>query len=88
VKYWSTLNEPWVFSNSGYALGTNAPGRCSAPTCQAGDSGTEPYIVTHNQILAHAEAVHVYKTKYQVNFFIHNLKTYLAQFVFTKSIIY
>jgi beta-glucosidase len=65
VKYWSTLNEPWVFSNSGYALGTNAPGRCSAPTCQAGDSGTEPYIVTHNQILAHAEAVHVYKTKYQ-----------------------
>jgi beta-glucosidase len=65
VKNWVTLNEPWVFSNSGYALGTMAPGRCSGPTCQAGNSGTEPYIVTHNQILAHAAAVHVYKTKYQ-----------------------
>jgi beta-glucosidase len=87
VKNWVTLNEPWVFSNSGYALGTMAPGRCSGPTCQAGNSGTEPYIVTHNQILAHAAAVHVYKTKYQVNFFSHNLNN-LAQFVFTKSIIF
>ncbi|KAJ1417975.1 Glycoside hydrolase family 1 [Sesbania bispinosa] len=27
---------------------------------------TEPYIVAHNQLLAHAAAVNVYKTKYQV----------------------
>ncbi|XP_020214478.2 non-cyanogenic beta-glucosidase-like, partial [Cajanus cajan] len=65
VKLWVTVNEPWVFSLSGYASGTTAPGRCSYPTCTGGDSGTEPYIVTHNQILAHAEAVRVYKTKYQ-----------------------
>ncbi|KAJ1378831.1 Glycoside hydrolase family 1 [Sesbania bispinosa] len=46
-------------------MGTTAPGRCSDPKCLGGDSGTEPYIVAHNQILAHAEAVHVYRTKYQ-----------------------
>ncbi|CAJ2679042.1 unnamed protein product [Trifolium pratense] len=67
VKVWVTLNEPWLFSNSGYALGTTAPGRCSPPTCPSGNSGTEPYIVTHNQILAHAKAVQVYKTKYQAH---------------------
>ncbi|KAG4386804.1 hypothetical protein GLYMA_11G129432v4 [Glycine max] len=47
-----------------------APGRCSAwvnPNCTGGDSGTEPYIFTHNQLLAHASAVCVYKTKYQVS---------------------
>ncbi|KAM7502628.1 hypothetical protein LguiB_001532 [Lonicera macranthoides] len=30
-----------------------------------GDSGTEPYIISHNQLLAHAAAVKVYKHKYQ-----------------------
>jgi beta-glucosidase/6-phospho-beta-glucosidase/beta-galactosidase len=75
VKYWVTFNEPWLFSNGGYAMGTTAPGRCSSPTCLGGNSGTEPYIVTHNQILAHAEAVHVYKINYQVNFFCSQLKT-------------
>lgn len=47
-----------------------APGRCSAwvnPNCTGGDSGTEPYLVTHYQLLAHAAAVRVYKTKYQVH---------------------
>lgn len=54
---------------TGYAVGINAPGRCSSlppNNCLGGDSGTEPYIVTHNQLLAHAAAVKVYKTKYQV----------------------
>ncbi|KAK7262568.1 hypothetical protein RJT34_30142 [Clitoria ternatea] len=67
VKYWVTLNEPWLFSLGGYASGLTAPGRCSESTCLGGDSGTEPYIVTHNQILAHAEVVHLYKTKYQAH---------------------
>ncbi|XP_061342186.1 non-cyanogenic beta-glucosidase-like [Gastrolobium bilobum] len=67
VKLWVTLNEPWLFSNGGYAQGTTAPGRCTGPSCLGGNSGTEPYIVTHNQILAHAAAVKVYKTKYQAN---------------------
>ncbi|XP_020240172.1 cyanogenic beta-glucosidase [Cajanus cajan] len=70
VKYWVTLNEPWSYSKNGYATGQMAPGRCSAwlnSNCTGGDSGTEPYIVTHHQLLAHAAAVHVYKTKYQVS---------------------
>ncbi|KAL5130107.1 Beta-glucosidase 24 [Glycine soja] len=70
VKYWVTLNEPWSYSQHGYANGGMAPGRCSAwvnPNCTGGDSGTEPYLVTHYQLLAHAAAVRVYKTKYQVS---------------------
>ncbi|KAB1227612.1 Beta-glucosidase 12 [Morella rubra] len=51
----------------GYATGT-APGRCSSwqnLNCTGGDSATEPYIVSHYQILAHAAAVELYKQKYQ-----------------------
>ncbi|CAJ1933301.1 unnamed protein product [Sphenostylis stenocarpa] len=68
VKNWITLNEPWSFSHNGYATGKMAPGRCSSwsnPSCNGGDSGTEPYLATHHQLLAHAAAVNVYKTKYQ-----------------------
>ncbi|XP_045820520.1 beta-glucosidase 24-like isoform X2 [Trifolium pratense] len=68
VKYWVTLNEPWSYSQHGYANGRMAPGRCSSwlnLNCTGGDSATEPYIVTHNQLLAHAAAVDVYKKKYQ-----------------------
>ncbi|XP_061342184.1 non-cyanogenic beta-glucosidase-like [Gastrolobium bilobum] len=67
VKLWVTLNEPWLYSNGGYAQGTTAPGRCTGPSCLGGNSGTEPYIVSHNQILAHAAAVTVYKIKYQAS---------------------
>ncbi|CAJ1952333.1 unnamed protein product [Sphenostylis stenocarpa] len=69
VKYWLTLNEPWTFSKHGYAEGATAPGRCSPwqnLNCTGGDSATEPYIVAHNQLLAHAAAVNIYRTKYQV----------------------
>lgn len=75
VKHWVTLNEPWTYSINGYANGTMAPGRCSAwvnPNCTGGDSGREPYIVSHNQLLAHAAAVRVYRTKYQVCYFVKN----------------
>ncbi|XP_048426094.1 beta-glucosidase 12-like isoform X2 [Pyrus x bretschneideri] len=68
VKHWITLNEPRTVSNHGYAIGIHAPGRCSAwynPNCTGGDSSTEPYTVTHNQLLAHATAVKLYKDKYQ-----------------------
>ncbi|XP_037474828.1 beta-glucosidase 12-like isoform X2 [Triticum dicoccoides] len=68
VKHWITLNEPWSFSVSGYAGGVAAPGRCSPweeANCSTGDSGREPYIVSHHQILAHAEAVRLYKQKYK-----------------------
>ncbi|BBH05239.1 beta glucosidase 17 [Prunus dulcis] len=69
VKYWTTLNEPYTFSNYGYGIGSFAPGRCSAwqqLNCTGGDSSTEPYLVTHHLLLAHATAVKLYKNKYQV----------------------
>ncbi|KAI4324290.1 hypothetical protein L6164_023841 [Bauhinia variegata] len=68
VKHWITLNEPLSYSKIGYSSGKYAPGRCSAwlnQNCTGGDSGTEPYLVSHNLLLSHAAAVKVYKTKYQ-----------------------
>ncbi|MED6147318.1 Beta-glucosidase 12 [Stylosanthes scabra] len=70
VKHWITLNEPWSVAKHGYADGIYAPGRCSAwqnLNCTGGDSATEPYIVSHYQLLAHAAAVNIYKTKYQAS---------------------
>ncbi|TKY68191.1 Beta-glucosidase 13 [Spatholobus suberectus] len=70
VKHWITLNEPLTYTTQGYGNGLFAPGRCSKwlPfNCSAGDSSTEPYLVTHHQILAHAAAVKVYRDKYQIS---------------------
>ena len=65
VKFWMTLNKPYFFATKGYGDGSNAPGRCTG--CEfGGDSGTEPYVVAHHQLLAHAEAVSLYRKKYQV----------------------
>ncbi|XP_014496953.2 beta-glucosidase 12-like [Vigna radiata var. radiata] len=68
VKRWITLNEPWAYSREGYSIGNFAPGRCSDTidsTCLGGDSGTEPYIVTHHLLLAHAAAVDLYRNAYK-----------------------
>ncbi|RWW24899.1 hypothetical protein GW17_00010797 [Ensete ventricosum] len=68
VKHWITFNEPWSYSVGGYAMGILAPGRCSPwekPGCGAGNSGREPYLVAHHQLLAHAAAVAAYRVKYQ-----------------------
>uniref|UniRef100_A0A2N9G8F8 Beta-glucosidase n=1 Tax=Fagus sylvatica TaxID=28930 RepID=A0A2N9G8F8_FAGSY len=62
VKHWITLNEPWSYSYGGYASGLLAPDRCSAwqnLNCTGGNSGTEPYLVAHHLLLAHAAAVEV-----------------------------
>ncbi|XP_068652842.1 beta-glucosidase 12-like [Aristolochia californica] len=69
VKHWITLNEPWTYSMGGYDKGNLAPGRCSpwVANCTGGDSATEPYIVGHNLLLAHAAAFKRYKTKYQAS---------------------
>ena len=85
MKHWITLNEPWSYSNAGYAVGAFAPGRGSSSSTTVKDSntlhrgcdiqqpsnngnpGTEPYLVTHNQLLAHAAAVKLYKEKFQVS---------------------
>ena len=69
MKHWITLNEPLTFAALGYGNGAFAPGRCSKSlfsNCNNGDSATEPYLVAHHQLLAHAAAVEVYQRKYQV----------------------
>ncbi|CAL4926856.1 unnamed protein product [Urochloa decumbens] len=64
VKHWFTFNEPRIVAMLGYDAGSNPPQRCTQ--CAAGgNSATEPYIVAHNFILAHAAAVARYRSKYQ-----------------------
>ncbi|XP_028776325.1 vicianin hydrolase isoform X2 [Neltuma alba] len=67
VKHWATLNEPYGYSKNGYDTGSFPPGRCSnyVGNCTSGNSATEPYLVTHHFLLAHAAVVRLYKTKYQ-----------------------
>ncbi|KAL0478093.1 beta-glucosidase [Acrasis kona] len=67
VKFWITFNEPWVTAVLGYLTGGNAPGRCTGCTPNGGDSSREPYIVAHNQLVSHAEAMNIYNTKYRNN---------------------
>ncbi|CAH2058006.1 unnamed protein product [Thlaspi arvense] len=64
VKLWLTINEPWVYSVGGYDAGRKAPGRASKymnDSAEAGQSGHEAYIVSHNLLLAHAEAVEAFR---------------------------
>ncbi|ELV10219.1 Lactase-phlorizin hydrolase [Tupaia chinensis] len=60
VKFWITLNEPFVIANQGYGYGTSAPGISFRP-------GTAPYIAGHNLIKAHAEAWHLYDEQYRAS---------------------
>lgn len=69
VKYWSTMNEPYIFIVNGYDSGAMAPGRCSSwmnNDCPVGNSATEPYIVAHIMLLCHAQTVKLYRQKYKV----------------------
>ncbi|CAN1250291.1 Beta-glucosidase 27 [Linum perenne] len=68
VKKWITLNEPMGTTGKAYDEGVFAPGHCSPwvdRKCRLGDSGTEPYIVAHNLLLAYSDAYHLYKSMYQ-----------------------
>ncbi|KAL6622973.1 hypothetical protein ACP70R_032852 [Stipagrostis hirtigluma subsp. patula] len=68
VKHWITFNEPHTVAVQGYDSGMHAPGRCSVLRhlyCKQGNSGTEPYIVAHNFILAHATVSDIYRKKYK-----------------------
>ncbi|KAL3529693.1 hypothetical protein ACH5RR_009015 [Cinchona calisaya] len=47
------------------SLGTSTEAMAHSHTPSAGDPKTEPYIVTHNQLLAHAAAVKIYRRVYQ-----------------------
>ncbi|KAJ4733396.1 Beta-glucosidase [Rhynchospora pubera] len=64
VKNWFTINEPRIMAAFGYDQKMNPPFRCTG--CAAGgNSSTEPYLVTHHLLLAHATAVKRYRDKYQ-----------------------
>ncbi len=53
VPFWITINEPWVVTAPGYLDGQLAPGHRDL---------FEPPRVAHHLLLAHAEAVAVYRT--------------------------
>ncbi|RPD61802.1 beta-glucosidase 1B [Lentinus tigrinus ALCF2SS1-7] len=66
VKFWLTHNEPWCVSVLGHGRGVFAPGRSSDRTrSPEGDSSTEPWIVGHNLILAHAYACKLYREQFK-----------------------
>ncbi len=56
VKNWITINEAWVIAILGYGHGLFAPGR---------SSNSEPYLVGHHILLAHARAVEIYRNEFQ-----------------------
>ncbi|KAL6228434.1 hypothetical protein ACLB2K_002384 [Fragaria x ananassa] len=58
VKDWITINEPLQTSVNGYGYGIFAPGRHE-------HASTEPYLVAHHQLLAHAAAVSIFRSKYK-----------------------
>lgn len=58
VKNWITINEPLQTAINGFDIGIFAPGRHE-------HSSVEPYLAAHHQILAHAAAVSIYRSKYQ-----------------------
>ncbi|KAF9450197.1 glycoside hydrolase family 1 protein [Macrolepiota fuliginosa MF-IS2] len=67
VKRWITLNEPWIISMLGYNFGNFAPGRTSnRERSIEGDSSTEPWIVGHYLILAHAYAAKAYREEFLI----------------------
>ncbi|KAI0767555.1 beta-glucosidase [Fomes fomentarius] len=66
VKNWLTHNEPWCVSVLGHGRGVFAPGRSSDRTrSPEGNSSTEPWIVGHNLILAHAYACKLYREQFK-----------------------
>ncbi|KAL5213850.1 hypothetical protein ABZP36_003002 [Zizania latifolia] len=67
VKFWATFNQPNLSIKFSYMDGWYAPGRCSKPfgNCTLGNSSIEPYIAGHNIIMSHANAVSIYRKKYQ-----------------------
>ena len=58
VKYWLTLNEPYVFAWSAYDHGIFAPAVADEPSIK-------PQLVLHNMLKAHAEAYHIYADEFK-----------------------
>lgn len=70
VKYWITFDEPNDYTGLAYASTQSPPGRCTPGVtlhgnCTQGNSSTEPYLVAHNFLLAHAAVAKLYKDDYQ-----------------------
>ncbi|MED6114123.1 hypothetical protein PIB30_077265 [Stylosanthes scabra] len=67
VKHWTTVNEGNAAAQGGYDIGILPPQHCSPSkfNCSKGNSSTEPYLVAHNMLLAHASAARLYRKKYQ-----------------------
>lgn len=57
VKFWITLNEPYIIAHLGYGEAVFAPGIYSP--------GVAVYVAGHNLLKAHAEAWHLYNDKYR-----------------------
>lgn len=54
VKFWTTLNEPWVVADGGYLFGVLAPGHANL---------FEAPLASHNLLRAHASAVQAYRAE-------------------------
>ncbi|RBR15235.1 hypothetical protein FVER53590_03441 [Fusarium verticillioides] len=66
VKNWITYNEPGVYSLAGYAAGVHAPGRSSfRDRNEEGNSSTEPFIVSHTELVSHAYVADMYKREFK-----------------------
>ncbi|XP_006874426.1 PREDICTED: klotho [Chrysochloris asiatica] len=57
VKYWITIDNPYVVAWHGYATGRLAPG--------IRGSARLGYLVAHNLLLAHAKVWHLYNTSFR-----------------------
>jgi len=60
VKWWITLNEPWCCAVFGHGTQLHAPGRLSRDASLIYQAG-------HHLLLAHAEAVHVFRKELGLN---------------------
>lgn len=58
VKHWITFNEIHLIAIFAHGWGYFAPGTTS-------NKSTEPYVVAHHQLLAHAATVKIYRADYQ-----------------------
>ena len=95
VKNWLTFNEPETFCSVSYGTGVLAPGRCSpglscACAVPTGNSLTEPYIVAHNLLRAHAKAVDLYNKYHKVHMYKQIkdslLHTHSSKLIYTPSV--
>ncbi|KAL5340096.1 glycoside hydrolase superfamily [Aspergillus crustosus] len=66
VRHWITFNKPGVYSLAGHAAGVHAPVRSSYREInQEGDSSTEPFVVGHTELIAHAYTAKLYREEFQ-----------------------